>query len=40
MIFSLAVLVLGFILMLMVPGAPLRERETVPPPEAAAEAAE
>ena len=40
MIFSLAVLVLGFILMLMVPGAPLRERETAPPPEAAAEPAE
>ena len=40
MIFSFVMLVLGFILMLMVPGGPLRERDTAPPPEAAAEAAE
>ena len=40
MIFSLIVLIVGFVLMLMVPGAPLRERPTGPPAEAAAEAAE
>ena len=40
MIFSLVALLAGFVLMLAVPGVPLRERETAPPPEAAAEAAE
>jgi EmrB/QacA subfamily drug resistance transporter len=40
LIFSLAVLVAGFFLMLMVPGAPLRERPTGPPPVGEPRAAE
>lgn len=40
LIFSLVVLTLGFVLMLMVPAAPLRERPTGPSAEASAEAAE
>lgn len=40
LIFSLVVLTIGFVLMLMVPAAPLRERPTGPPAAEAAEAAE
>jgi MFS family permease len=40
MIFTLSVLIAGFVLMLMVPAAPLRERHPTPAPAATAEAAE
>jgi hypothetical protein len=40
MIFSLCVLIAGFVLMLMVPGGPLRERPVGPPAAAEPKAAE